>query len=132
MDNYLRFMLALVFVLGLLFALAYVLKRFAAPGMVRNRSAKRIKVLETLAVDPKRRLVLVRRDNVEHLLLVGGSTDLLVESGLPAREEDDAERGPGTAFARMLKGNRTASGTGTDSPGATADSNVSLDGEPRP
>ncbi|MCF8481198.1 MAG: flagellar biosynthetic protein FliO [Rhodospirillum sp.] len=121
MDNYLRFMLALVFVLGLLFALAYVMKRFAAPGMVRNRSAKRIKVLEALAVDPKRRLVLVRRDDVEHLLLVGGDSDLVVEGGIPAREEDP-DQGAGTPFARMLKGARPAA----------KDPNPGSDGEIRP
>jgi flagellar protein FliO/FliZ len=130
MDNYLRFMLALVFVLGLMFALAYVMKRFAAPGMVRNRSAKRVKVLETLAVDPKRRLVLVRRDGVEHLLLVGGSTDLVVESGLTAREEEDTERGAGTAFARILKGSRPPSATGTS--GSSTEPDSSSAGEPPP
>jgi len=33
-------------------------------------------------VDARRRLVLIKRDNVEHLLMIGGPTDIVVESGI--------------------------------------------------
>lgn len=58
---------------------------FVAGG--RNRKT-RLAVMDATAVDSHRRLVLVRRDDVEHLLLIGGPTDVVVEQdirGTPAR-----------------------------------------------
>ena len=49
----------------------------------RNRQP-RLQVLDATAVDARRRLVLVRRDNVEHLIMIGGPTDIVVESGIGA------------------------------------------------
>ncbi|WP_315920119.1 flagellar biosynthetic protein FliO [Mesorhizobium sp. SP-1A] len=49
---------------------------FVAGG--RNRKT-RLAVMDATAVDSHRRLVLVRRDDIEHLLLIGGTTDLVVE-----------------------------------------------------
>lgn len=49
----------------------------------RNRQP-RLAVLDAAAVDARRRLVLVRRDDVEHLILIGGPTDLVVESRIGA------------------------------------------------
>lgn len=52
---------------------------FIAGG--RNRKA-RLAVMDATAVDSQRRLVLVRRDDVEHLVLIGGPTDVVVEQGI--------------------------------------------------
>lgn len=52
---------------------------FVAGG--RNRKA-RLAVMDATAIDNYRRLVLVRRDDVEHLLLIGGSADVVVESNI--------------------------------------------------
>jgi hypothetical protein len=41
-------------------------------------------VVEAATIDAKRRLVLVRRDEVEHLLLIGGGTDLVIEHAISA------------------------------------------------
>lgn len=49
--------------------------------MAKNRQP-RLAVTDAAIVDDKRRLVLVRRDNVEHLLLIGGNSDVLVESNI--------------------------------------------------
>lgn len=49
---------------------------FVAGG--RNRKT-RLAVMDATAVDSQRRLVLVRRDDIEHLLLIGGPTDVVVE-----------------------------------------------------
>ncbi|MCF3642416.1 flagellar biosynthetic protein FliO [Rhizobium sp. TRM95111] len=45
----------------------------------RNRQP-RLAVLDAAAIDTRRRLVLVRRDDVEHLLMIGGPSDIVVES----------------------------------------------------
>lgn len=66
---------------------------FVAGG--RNRKA-RLAVMDATAVDSHRRLVLVRRDDVEHLILIGGPSDVVVEQNIrllpPARRpaEDSA------------------------------------------
>lgn len=57
---------------------------FVAGG--RNRKT-RLAVMDATAVDSNRRLVLVRRDDVEHLLLIGGPTDLLVERDIRLNQQ---------------------------------------------
>nr|WP_245006860.1 flagellar biosynthetic protein FliO [Rhizobium laguerreae] len=53
----------------------------------RNRQP-RLQVLDAAAVDARRRLVLVRRDEVEHLIMIGGPSDIVIESRiLPAAAE---------------------------------------------
>jgi hypothetical protein len=60
----------------------------------RNRKA-RLAVMDATAVDANRRLVLVRRDEVEHLILIGGPTDVVVEQNIrpyaPARQPVEPE-----------------------------------------
>lgn len=82
--GYLQFALALIFVIGLILALGWLARRagMGMPMLVKGRR-RRLAVVEMVPVDPRRRLVLVRRDGVEHLLLVGGVTDLCVERGIP-------------------------------------------------
>ena len=84
-GTYLRFALALALVLGLIGLAAWAARRFGMGGRVRvsagAKPGKRLAIAEVLAVDNKRRLVLVRRDGVEHLLLLGPHGDTLVERG---------------------------------------------------
>jgi hypothetical protein len=47
----------------------------------RGRQA-RLAVVDTAAVDVRRKLILIKRDNVEHLLMIGGPADIVVESGI--------------------------------------------------
>jgi len=55
----------------------------SVPRGARNRGP-RLGVLDSVAIDQRRRLVLVRRDDVEHLIMIGGPSDLVVESGIGA------------------------------------------------
>ncbi|KKB09533.1 flagellar biosynthetic protein FliO [Devosia chinhatensis] len=52
---------------------------------VRGRN-RRLAVIDTLVIDQKRQLMIVRRDNVEHLILTGGAHDVVVETGIPVEE----------------------------------------------
>jgi len=81
--DYLRFLAALGVVLGLIVVLAWAARRFKlVPGLeTGSRGGKRrLAVLEVLALDPRHRLVLVRRDAAEHLLLLGPAGHAVVES----------------------------------------------------
>jgi len=83
---YFQFIVALLFVLALIVLLAYVAKRFGLMARVTIHSAKsrdkRLNIVEILPVDAKRRLVLLRRDNVEHLVMLGAERDLVIEQNI--------------------------------------------------
>lgn len=71
-------------VLLLLFSVIWVARK-ALGGSIGPRSkgrGPRLAVMDVTAIDPKRKLVLIRRDEVEHLLLVGGQNDVVVEAGI--------------------------------------------------
>lgn len=57
-----------------------------ATGRVGRGRNARLAVVDTLALDPKRQLLIIRRDNVEHLVLTGGAQDLVIETGIPVEE----------------------------------------------
>lgn len=48
------------------------------------RPEPRLGVMEQASVDSKRKLVLIRRDDVEHLIMTGGPVDVVIETGIPA------------------------------------------------
>lgn len=85
-DSYLRFVLSFILVIGLILLAGALLRRYGTNGLrglnAGRRGARRLAVVEALNVDPRRRLVLVRRDDTEHLLLIGGSTDVVVETAI--------------------------------------------------
>jgi flagellar biogenesis protein FliO len=90
----LTFFFAFVAVLALIGVAAWLVRRFASNrlGTNTNRSRMpRLAVIDAAAVDGRRRLVLVRRDNIEHLLMIGGPTDIVVEPNIvramPARDQ---------------------------------------------
>jgi flagellar protein FliO/FliZ len=73
---------ALAVTLGLVAAAAVIGRRFGpgALGRLPTRSHKRLAVVESLVLDPARRLVVVRVDEREHLLLLGEGRILLETS----------------------------------------------------
>ena len=89
---YLRAVLALVFVLGLIGAAAWAARRFGLGHAVARVGSKsrRLEVVESLVLDNRRRLLLIRRDNQEHLLLLGNGGDLVVDGGIVRKQEDAA------------------------------------------
>jgi len=79
------FIFAFLAVLALIGVAAWLVRRFASSrlGASTNRGRMpRLAVIDAAAVDGRRRLVLVRRDNIEHLLMIGGPTDIVVESNI--------------------------------------------------
>jgi len=96
-----RFFLAFLIVLGLIGAAAWAVRRFGAGRLgaasMRGRQP-RLAVVDYASVDARRRLLLIRRDNVEHLVMIGGPSDLVVESNIvraaPAAREVTVARPP--------------------------------------
>jgi flagellar protein FliO/FliZ len=94
MQTPLTFFFAFVVVLALIGLAAWLVRRFAGNRLGANANRgrmPRLAVIDAAAVDGRRRLVLVRRDNVEHLLMIGGPTDIVVEPNIvramPARDQ---------------------------------------------
>ena len=90
----LTFFFAFVAVLALIGLAAWLVRRFAGNRLGTNTNRgrmPRLAVIDAAAVDGRRRLVLVRRDNVEHLLMIGGPTDIVVEPNIvramPGRDQ---------------------------------------------
>jgi flagellar protein FliO/FliZ len=99
-----RFFLAFLIVLGLIGATAWAVRRFGAGrlgGAGTRARQPRLAVVDHASVDSRRRLILVRRDNIEHLVLIGGPTDVVVEANIvraaPATREASLTRPPPAA-----------------------------------
>jgi len=79
-----RFVIAFGVVLSLIVLTFVGLRRFAGRRLPLSNAGRarqpRLGVLDAFAIDARRRLVLIRRDNVEHLIMIGGPNDVLVES----------------------------------------------------
>jgi flagellar protein FliO/FliZ len=100
-----RFVVAFVIVLVLIGATFWLIRRFGnrrgTTGAARGRQP-RLGVIDVAEFEG-RRLVLIRRDNVEHLILLGNSGDLVVEQNIvraaPLAREMPVPRAPGMAEA---------------------------------
>jgi flagellar protein FliO/FliZ len=100
----LTFFFAFVAVLALIGVAAWLVRRFAGNRLGANTNRgrmPRLAVIDAAAVDGRRRLVLVRRDNIEHLLMIGGPTDIVVEPNIvramPGRDQMPPRPGVGGA-----------------------------------
>lgn len=124
LDQILRGLLALFFVLGLIGAIALLAKRFgftpratlpkaSAKGKSKVSKNRRLGIVEVLPVDAKRRMILVRRDSTEHLILLGTDRDTVVETGIPALDDTTDEDPAAMAQnVRNLLGMRQRNGQG--------------------
>jgi flagellar protein FliO/FliZ len=95
--NYFQFIFALVLVIGLIVGLGWAARRFGfaprvtLPGAGKaGKADKRLAIVEVLPVDARRRLLLIRRDGTEHLVMIGAERDTVIETGI----------NPGSAAAR--------------------------------
>lgn len=75
---------ALLTVLGVLAGALWAVRRYnlVLPGTAFARADKRLAVVERLSLDPRRSLALLRRDGVEHLVLLAPEGHLVIESSI--------------------------------------------------
>ncbi len=78
---------ALAFVLALMLMLALIMRRINHGGSVMPMSRRRLKLVETLPIDPRRRLAIVRCDDREHLLILGTNGETVVETNLKGSQD---------------------------------------------
>lgn len=83
LPDIMRLLVSLGFVIALMGGLAFVLKRLGFAGSLpQAQGQKRLKVLETLPLDARRRLMIVQCDDQEHLVLLGANGETVVKVDL--------------------------------------------------
>src|SRR6184192_641559 len=117
----LTFLFAFIAVLALIGVAAWLVRRFANNRLGANTQRgrmPRLAVIDAAAVDGRRRLVLVRRDNVEHLLMIGGPTDIVVEPNIvrAAAGRDQLPQRPNAAEPPRLAPMPDTSGWADEAP----------------
>lgn len=112
---YLKAFLGLAIVLGLILGLAATLKRLGFGDGLRGPLGRkrRIATVEAVMLDGRHKAILLRRDDVEHLVLVGPNTSQIIERGIPApqpianlpttTEAPLADATPATRFSQWMK-----------------------------
>ena len=130
--------IAALIVLAIFYRLAFAHRLHVPGGRTRQ---PRLGLVDAFSLDGQRQLVLVRRDNIEHLVMIGGPNDVLVKSQInrtvaPARDSNQASpllvpntparRTEAVALAAVSgrrwagKGRRQAPGFARASPGFAA------------
>lgn len=98
--DYVNYIAALLFVLGLIIGIAWLIRRtgLAPFGGVHRKSGtpRRLAVKEVLALDARHRLVLIERDDQEHLVLIGPQSELVIETGIETNKTAGTESADAT------------------------------------
>ena len=84
-------LLALAAVAAVWVAKGYLAGQSPAAALFGARPERRLGVVEQANVDGRRKLLLIRRDNVEHLVMTGGPVDVVIETGIGDRRVPRAE-----------------------------------------
>ncbi|WP_371346755.1 hypothetical protein [Ancylobacter sp. IITR112] len=87
-------LVGLIVLAGLVVWFGRLARRNRSQGMVAGH---RLAVIDHIQIDENRRLVLIQRDDIQHLVVLGGGSDFLVESGIPAIHARAPQHPPMTA-----------------------------------
>lgn len=106
-SQLLKFLSALVFVLSLMGLLALIAKYFSQKAPALTQRKRRLRVVESMMLDAKRKLVIVQCDEKEHLIILGANGETLIESHLESKhdidhasDEDDQTESKKVAFIK--------------------------------
>ena len=80
LNQYMQVIIA-AFVVLIVLLVVLLIWRAVSP-VVKGRRGQRLGISEYHELDKTRRLVLVRRDGVEHLVMIGGPQDVVIETGI--------------------------------------------------
>lgn len=86
LPQIIRLILALAFVLALMGGFAFLLKKLGLTQNALARPGKRLKIAESLPLGPRHRLLLIQRDDKQHLVILGPSGETVVESDIAPTE----------------------------------------------
>mgnify|MGYP003668852731 CR=1 FL=1 len=81
LEIYVRLFFAFAFTIGLIGAVYWLARRYAGKlGIMRTHATGRLSVVGQISLDARRRIMLIRCDGREHLLMLGPNNDLIIES----------------------------------------------------
>lgn len=93
-------LLALGVVAGVWVLKSYMNGQSPTAAIFGPRPDPRLGVVEQASIDGRRRLLLIRRDGVEHLIMTGGPVDMVIETGIGEKKvRSEAIEAPATAAA---------------------------------
>ncbi|MGH1350392.1 MAG: hypothetical protein ACRBBN_06240 [Methyloligellaceae bacterium] len=97
LQEYLGYLAVFLFVLALIGLFAWALKQFVSRGntFFASKQAPRLQVMSSAGIDTRRRLLLIRRDNKEHLVMIGGPNDLVIETDIQVKKAETGEEQDG-------------------------------------
>lgn len=86
--SWLRLLIAFGVVASLLAAMGFALKYLSLRGFSLGKLAQpaqqqRLQIISTLPLDMRHRLLIIRCDDQEHLLLLGQEKDIVIQTNLP-------------------------------------------------
>ena len=79
-----RMVIALIFVLSLILLGMYLVKRFGKGWGLQHipMNKRRMQILESISLGPKQRIIIVKRDDKEHVLIVGHDSATVLETDI--------------------------------------------------
>ena len=86
-----RYLGALILVLGLVGAAGLAARRFGLPSLTKPMKTRRLKIVESLMITPRQRLLLISRDGVEHLVVISPDGASLIEQNIAALQTEQAQ-----------------------------------------
>ncbi len=102
-DDYFRVIFGLVAVIGLIGIAALIARKAGVVSLPTSVGRKRrLAISETLPLDARRRLLIVRCDDREHLIILGAQSETIVDSGFDAKIIEEDSGAPGrNPFAEL-------------------------------
>lgn len=89
LPQILRLLAALAFVIAMMGGLALILKKIGLPGsLTAPNSKRRLKIVEMLALDTRRRLVLLQCDDKQHLVILGASSETVIKTDIEIKTDE--------------------------------------------
>lgn len=82
-----RYIAALLMVGGLMTFAFVGVRRFGIPGVAKSERTRRLRIVEVAMLSARQKLVLLRRDNVEHLIVLGPDGTTVLEKDIPAKPD---------------------------------------------
>jgi flagellar protein FliO/FliZ len=81
-SQIIRLVAALLLVVGLMLGLNLFMRRIQGGTLARTGAQRRLQIVEIMPLDARRRIALIRRDDREHLVILSGTGETVVETGI--------------------------------------------------